>query len=121
MGLWKRPGAWFGAPVPCADRSRRDRPPPAPAWLAAAADHSPADAQPPAGCGWFDSSLDLREGLAVTEHYDINLVLAIEVALDWAGPATAAAAPGGLGPGAEWQLQPLQRQASRPARKSSTA
>lgn len=107
MGLWKRPGAWLAMPAPCTDRSRHNRPAWTPAWLVAA--DRPADSsEPPAGgCGWFDSSLDLREGLAVTEHYDINLALAIEVVLDWAGPATAAAAVPAADPGDEWQLQPL--------------
>ena len=31
----------------------------------------------PWGCGWFDSSLDLREGLAVIEHAGIDLGLAM--------------------------------------------
>jgi hypothetical protein len=29
---------------------------------------SPADDEPPRGCGWFDSSHELRAGLVVQEH-----------------------------------------------------
>lgn len=35
----------------------------------------------PCGCGWFDSSLDLRQGLAVIEHRDIHFDLALELML----------------------------------------
>lgn len=38
----------------------------------------PAPEERPWGCGWFDSSLDLRQGLAVIEHEGLDLVLAVE-------------------------------------------
>jgi hypothetical protein len=42
-----------------------------------------ADRDEPCGCGWFDSSLDLRNGLQVCEHVDIQS-LASELPLeDW--------------------------------------
>ena len=47
----------------------------------------PADAPPPEAsvCGWFDSSLDLRQGLAVSELAEPDwTVLAL-----WFGPAAA--------------------------------
>jgi hypothetical protein len=31
----------------------------------------------PWGCGWFDSSLDLQQGLAVFEHDGADLALAV--------------------------------------------
>jgi hypothetical protein len=31
----------------------------------------------PWGCGWFDSSLDLQQGLAVFEHDGVDLALAV--------------------------------------------
>lgn len=37
---------------------------------AAAAELSPAVADDRFGCGWFDSSLDLNEGLVVVEDFD---------------------------------------------------
>jgi len=33
------------------------------------------------GCGWFDSSLDLRQGLAVIEHQDLVPDLGVELML----------------------------------------
>lgn len=59
---------------------RRERPP---RRRAEALDFLPADAGTdddplPRGCGWFVSSLDLREGLAVTEH-DVMVVEAVLV------------------------------------------
>ena len=33
------------------------------------------------GCGWFDSSLDLRQGLAVIEHQDLVPDLAVQLML----------------------------------------
>ena len=47
----------------------------------------PADATPPeaSACGWFDSSLDLQQGLAVSELAEPDwTVLAL-----WFGPAAA--------------------------------
>lgn len=41
-------------------------------------DELPVEPERPWGCGWFDSSLDLRQGLAVIEHAGIALDLAIE-------------------------------------------
>lgn len=54
----------------------------------------------PQGCGWFDSSFELRAGLCVTEHDSPDRVandLALDVWLAWhlaghGGPATAAQA-----------------------------
>ena len=41
----------------------------------------PSDADRPLGCGWFDSSIELRQGLAVIEHEGIALDLALELML----------------------------------------
>ncbi|MEP7282972.1 MAG: hypothetical protein ABI696_13410 [Rubrivivax sp.] len=40
---------------------------------------------PPAGCGWFDSSLDLRQGLEVREHQGVDGLSALgsELPLGW--------------------------------------
>ncbi len=35
----------------------------------------PCEPEKPWGCGWFDSSLDLQQGLAVIEHTAIDLAL----------------------------------------------
>ncbi|MBK7060429.1 MAG: hypothetical protein IPH51_07935 [Rubrivivax sp.] len=35
----------------------------------------PVEPERPWGCGWFDSSLDLRQGLAVIEHQGIDFGL----------------------------------------------
>jgi hypothetical protein len=35
-------------------------------------DAAAADDPPPRGCAWFDSSLELRHGLAVTEHLSLD-------------------------------------------------
>jgi hypothetical protein len=43
---------------------------------------APADAGPPQGCGWFDSSHDLNAGLQVTEHLTPQAV-ADAVPLGW--------------------------------------
>ncbi|MCC7099253.1 MAG: hypothetical protein IT500_06670, partial [Rubrivivax sp.] len=32
-------------------------------------------------CGWFDSSFELREGLAVIEHRELPLELAVQALL----------------------------------------
>lgn len=55
-------GAW----LPRRHRARRASPRP----LDRAIERYLADISPerPAGCGWFDSSQDLREGLSVREH-----------------------------------------------------
>jgi hypothetical protein len=39
----------------------------------------PLEPEKPWGCGWFDSSLDLRQGLAVTEHPGVPLELAVQM------------------------------------------
>lgn len=39
----------------------------------------PVEPEKPWGCGWFDSSLDLRQGLAVTEHASVSLELAVQM------------------------------------------
>lgn len=41
----------------------------------------PVEPERPWGCGWFDSSLDLRQGLAVIEHPCIDLGLALDMML----------------------------------------
>ncbi len=60
---------------------------------------TPDDA--PGGCGWFDSSFELRVGLAVIEHREIPLDFAVQALLGLDAPAAPRAAP---------------RQASRPVR-----
>ncbi len=47
---------------------------------------APAD-EPPRGCGWFDSSHELRRGLVVLEHGDAAAarLLPLEAWLDWHG------------------------------------
>lgn len=58
-------------------RSAAPRPgPPAPAEIGEPAD--PIDDDRPRGCGWFDSSFELRRGLAVVEHGAAELALAVE-------------------------------------------
>lgn len=46
-----------------------------------AADELPVEPEKPWGCGWFDSSLDLRQGLAVIEHPGVPLELAVQMML----------------------------------------
>ena len=53
-----------------------------PAADATTAGELPAPPERPWGCGWFDSSLDLREGLFVIEHDGIDLGLAVELMFD---------------------------------------
>lgn len=72
---------WFKARRrPACRRATR----PVPADLPAPVDEGPF------GCGWFDSSFELRRGLAVVEHGAAEVALAVELML--AGEA--------LGPGA---------------------
>lgn len=40
------------------------------------------DDSPPRGCGWFDSSLDLTQGLAVIEHRGFD-ALPADLPLAW--------------------------------------
>jgi hypothetical protein len=40
----------------------------------------PVEPEPPWGCGWFDSSLDLRRGLAVTEVLGVDFNRPLEQA-----------------------------------------
>lgn len=72
MELWNRWGAWFthlaGARPVGPFRADAD-----------AIDELPIEPERPWGCGWFESSLDLREGLAVIEHAGIDLRLAVPV------------------------------------------
>ena len=70
MGQWKRWSAWFTRAEPAKAVCPRpvDR---------VDADEGPVEPERPWGCGWFDSSLDLREGLAVIEHAGIDLHLAV--------------------------------------------
>lgn len=58
----------------------------APAAPPAAARPGPEDA-PPRGCGWFDSSHELRRGLLVLEHGDAAAarLLPLDAWLDWHG------------------------------------
>ena len=71
MGIWTRWGAWVTRK---ASRTAGDvhRP------LADLVDELPVEPERPWGCGWFDSSLDLRQGLAVIEHVHGDLALALE-------------------------------------------
>jgi hypothetical protein len=71
MSLFIRLGSWLhrGAALPAAAVHL-------PAVLDS--DELPVEPERPWGCGWFDSSLDLRQGLAVIEHAGIALDLAIE-------------------------------------------
>jgi hypothetical protein len=57
----------FATLAPTADAHRH--PAPAAAALARAGDEVL-----PAGCGWFDSSLDLSRGLAVVEHAGFDAI-----------------------------------------------
>ena len=41
----------------------------------------PVEPEQPWGCGWFDSSVDLRQGLAVIEHPGVPLELAVQMML----------------------------------------
>jgi hypothetical protein len=41
-----------------------------------------AEGEPPRGCGWFDSSLDLQQGLRVVEHGGFD-GLAADLPLAW--------------------------------------
>ena len=45
-------------------------------------DELPEPPEAPWGCGWFDSSLDLREGLAVIEHEGVEIGLAVALLFD---------------------------------------
>ncbi len=71
MGMWYRFGQWFirttAARASAARRATRE-----------SVDVLPCEPDKPWGCGWFDSSLDLRQGLAVIEHEGIELGLALE-------------------------------------------
>jgi len=70
LGRWGRWGRW-GRP-PAGPRAAAGRPaarPPRPASGQATADDEPA-----LGCGWFDSSWSLRQGLLVTEHEALHLL-----------------------------------------------
>ena len=49
---------------------------------AASAASSADEPDPGSGCGWFDSSWELRHGLKVTEHQDFER-LPPEVPLEW--------------------------------------
>lgn len=40
-----------------------------------------AAGEAPCACGWFDSSFELREGLAVIEHRELPLELAVQALL----------------------------------------
>ena len=44
-------------------------------------DELPVTPEKPWGCGWFDSSLDLRQGLAVIEHPGVPIDLAVQMML----------------------------------------
>lgn len=70
MELWNRWGAWV-------TRLTVDRPAPLPLPHDDGLEVLPVEPERPWGCGWFDSSLDLREGLAVIEHAGIDLRLAV--------------------------------------------
>jgi hypothetical protein len=44
-------------------------------------DELPVTPEKPWGCGWFDSSLDLRQGLAAIEHQGVPIDLAVQMML----------------------------------------
>lgn len=52
-----------------------------PAPASACDDELPVAPEKPWGCGWFDSSLDLRQGLAVIEHPGVPIDLAVQMML----------------------------------------
>jgi hypothetical protein len=52
-----------------------------PALAGACDDELPLTPEKPWGCGWFDSSLDLRQGLAVIEHPGVPIDLAVQMML----------------------------------------
>jgi hypothetical protein len=60
-------------------RSRRPALPPRP--LPPTEEGAASEPERPWGCGWFDSSIDLRQGLAVIEHREIHYDLALELML----------------------------------------
>lgn len=68
-------GPWF--------QRGRTWPPPATGQPAADScnDELPVAPEKPWGCGWFDSSLDLRQGLAVIEHPGVPIDLAVQMML----------------------------------------
>ena len=60
---------------------------------ARADDELPVQPEPPWGAGWFDSSLDLRQGLAVVEHTGVPLELAVQLMVAPGSAPAAADAP----------------------------
>ena len=71
MGIWQRISTWlFRARSGHAARHHHT--------VAGTADERPCEPEKPWGCGWFDSSLDLRLGLKVIEHPGVELTLAVE-------------------------------------------
>lgn len=71
MSHWLHPGSWFQR------RAVRTLHQPARETL----EELPVEPEKPWGCGWFDSSLDLRLGLAVIEFPGIDLGLAVDLML----------------------------------------
>lgn len=69
---WIRLVPWFG-------RATAPHGHAAAAWLEEAVGELPVEPEKPWGCGWFDSSLDLRQGLAVIEHPGVPLDLAVQM------------------------------------------
>lgn len=67
MVHWLRPRSWWRRRAVCSSfvPSSGDGP----------LDELPVEPERPWGCGWFDSSLDLRQGLAVIEHQGIDFGL----------------------------------------------
>jgi hypothetical protein len=59
----------------------------------------PADDAAPRGCGWFDSSLDLRDGLLVQEHDRVDALAEVLPAAHWLAfeLGVSPGAPGGFG------------------------
>ncbi len=68
--LWRR----VRRPAP-----RRPAPEPLPDWMA----DEPAPEEEAPGCGWFDSSADLKSGLSVTEHASAERLAAALPLDDW--------------------------------------
>jgi hypothetical protein len=70
---------WLAAPPP-AGQAPAQAPPGA---IAQAPADETTDAVPPRGCGWFDSSLDLRHGLQVLEHSRVDGLAEVLPAAHW--------------------------------------
>lgn len=68
---WMHWGTWFDRAAGRRQQAQATR-------AGVADDELPVAPEKPWGCGWFDSSLDLRQGLAVIEHRGLPLELAVQ-------------------------------------------